>query len=82
MTATQFEEYSLDSLTVIIVTYNSAHCMGALAPALSGLVHLIFVDNASTDNTAEKITELLPNARLLLNNKNKGFGAAKEALIK
>lgn len=70
MTATQFQENSLDFLTVIIVTYNSAHCMEALAPALKRLVHLIFVDNASNDETAEKITKFLPNARLLLNDKN------------
>ncbi len=44
-------------------------------------MHLIFVDNASTDNTAEKITELLPNARLLLNNENKGFGAANNLAL-
>jgi GT2 family glycosyltransferase len=81
VTATQFQENSLDSLTVIIVTYNSAHCMDALAPSLKGLAHLVFVDNASTDNTAEKITELLPNARLLLNDKNKGFGAANNLAL-
>jgi GT2 family glycosyltransferase len=81
VTATQFQENSLDSLTVIIVTYNSAHCMEALAPALRGLVHLIFVDNASSDDTAEKITKFLPNARLLLNDKNQGFGAANNRAL-
>jgi len=81
VTATQFQENSLDSLTVIIVTYNSAHCMDALAPALRGLVHLIFVDNASNDDTAEKITKFLPNARLLLNDKNQGFGAANNRAL-
>jgi GT2 family glycosyltransferase len=81
VTAFQFQENSLDSLTVIIVTYNSAHCMEAIAPSLKGLAHLVFVDNASTDDTAEKITELLPNARLLLNDKNKGFGAANNLAL-
>jgi N-acetylglucosaminyl-diphospho-decaprenol L-rhamnosyltransferase len=81
MTATQFQENSLDSLTVIIVTYNSAHCMEALAPALRGLVHLIFVDNASNDDTAEKITKFLPKARLFLNDTNKGFGAANNLAL-
>jgi N-acetylglucosaminyl-diphospho-decaprenol L-rhamnosyltransferase len=82
VTATQFQENSLDSLTVIIVTYNSAHCMEALAPSLSGLAHLVFVDNASTDDTAEKITQFLPNAQVLLNDENKGFGAANNLALR
>ena len=55
--------------------------MEALAPSLKGLPHLIFVDNASTDNTAKKITELFPNAQLLSNDKNKGFGAANNRAL-
>jgi GT2 family glycosyltransferase len=81
MSTTPFRKKPLDELTVIIVTYNSAHCLEALAPALKGLVNLIFVDNASTDATAEKIAEFLPNARLLLNEKNKGFGAANNRAL-
>jgi GT2 family glycosyltransferase len=81
VTATHFQENPLDSLTVIIVTYNSAHCMEALVPSLRGLAHLVFVDNASTDDTAKKITELLPNAQLLSNDKNKGFGAANNLAL-
>ena len=81
MTATQFQKNSLDLLTVIIVTYNSAHCMEALAPALRGLVNLVFVDNASTDHTVAKIAQFLPNAQLSLNDKNKGFGAANNLAL-
>jgi GT2 family glycosyltransferase len=55
--------------------------MEAIAPSLKGLAHLVFVDNASTDNTAEKITKFLPNARLLLNDKNQGFGAANNRAL-
>lgn len=79
--ATRLQENSLNGLTVIIVTYNSAHCLDALAPALRGLENLIFVDNASNDDTSRKITELLPNAQLLLNDKNKGFGAANNLAL-
>jgi len=56
--------------------------MEALAPALRKLSNLIFVDNASTDDTAAKITQLLPNAQLLLNDKNKGFGAANNLALR
>lgn len=55
--------------------------MEALAPALRGLVNLVFVDNASTDDTVAKIAQCLPNARLLLNDKNKGFGAANNLAL-
>ena len=55
--------------------------MEALVPSLRGLAHLVFVDNASTDDTAKKITELLPNAQLLSNDKNKGFGAANNLAL-
>ena len=81
MPATQFQKKPLNELTVIIVTYNSAHCIAALAPSLDGLAHLIFVDNASKDETAKKIKELLPNARLLLNDQNEGFGAANNRAL-
>jgi N-acetylglucosaminyl-diphospho-decaprenol L-rhamnosyltransferase len=81
MTTIQFQKNPLSELTVIIVTYNSAHCVEALASALRGLANVICVDNASTDNTTEKITKFLPNARLLLNEKNEGFGAANNRAL-
>ncbi len=55
--------------------------MEALAPALRGLVNLVFVDNASTDDTVAQIAQFLPSARLLLNDKNKGFGAANNLAL-
>lgn len=81
MTTIQLQKNILSELTVIIVTYNSAHCIEALASALTGLDNLVFVDNASTDDTTEKITKFLPNARLLLNEKNEGFGAANNRAL-
>jgi N-acetylglucosaminyl-diphospho-decaprenol L-rhamnosyltransferase len=81
MPASPSQKQPLDALTVIVVTYNSAHCIAGLAPALRGLTHLILVDNASTDDTVGKIVEFLPNARLLLNEKNEGFGAANNRAL-
>lgn len=81
MLATPFQQSTLEELTVIIVTYNSAHCMEALAPALKNLPHVIFVDNASGDDTPGKIKVLFPESRLLINDRNEGFGAANNRAL-
>ena len=81
MLATPFQKSTLEELTVIIVTYNSAHCMEALAPALKNLPHVIFVDNASGDDTPGKIKILFPESRLLINDRNVGFGAANNRAL-
>lgn len=72
----------LNELTVIIVTYNSAHCIEDLAPELKAVPNVVFVDNASTDDTVKKIKEYLPNARLLLNDQNQGFGSANNRALR
>lgn len=72
---------SLHDLTVIVVTYNSAHCLPALRAILTHIPHLIFVDNASSDNTGTLVPELFPNARLISNEHNEGFGAANNRAL-
>lgn len=66
----------LDDVTVIIVTYDSAHCIAALADALGALPHVTVVDNASRDGTPAEVARLMPHARLIINPANAGFGAA------
>jgi GT2 family glycosyltransferase len=70
-------------LTVICVTYRSRELApealrSALASAASaGLTsELIVVDNASDDGTAEAVSTALPNAIVIQNPLNVGFGAA------
>jgi len=63
-------------VTVVIVTYNSAHCIAGLAPTLAALPHVSVVDNASNDDTVATVAKLLPNAQILRNERNLGFGAA------
>jgi N-acetylglucosaminyl-diphospho-decaprenol L-rhamnosyltransferase len=82
MPATQLKKTALNELTVIIVTYHSAHCIEDLAPALKEMPQVVFVDNASTDETVKKIRECLPNAQLLLNDHNQGFGAANNRALR
>jgi len=76
---------NLNNLTVIIVTYNSAHCIPVLASSLSNINNIIFVDNASEDKTIDFIKSYLPQSVIIALEKNKGFGAANNkalALVK
>jgi N-acetylglucosaminyl-diphospho-decaprenol L-rhamnosyltransferase len=72
----------LSQLTVVVVTYNSAHCIEALAPTLAALAHVIVVDNASTDNTLAEVARVLPAAQIIRNPRNLGFGAANNAALR
>ena len=72
----------LDEMTVIVVTYNSAHCIDGLLPALSSLRHVMVVDNASEDGTAETVATQLPHAVILRNDRNLGFGAANNRALR
>lgn len=72
----------IDDVTVIVVTYNSAHCIAGLAPALAALPHVTIVDNASNDGTAEAAAQAMPNALILRNQENRGFGAANNRALR
>jgi N-acetylglucosaminyl-diphospho-decaprenol L-rhamnosyltransferase len=67
---------TLDAVTVIVVTYQSAHCIESLATSLAQLPQVVIVDNASTDGTASAVQRHMPNATLLRNDANIGFGRA------
>jgi N-acetylglucosaminyl-diphospho-decaprenol L-rhamnosyltransferase len=73
---------STDEFTVVIVTYNSAHCLPSLSRSLSKLKNIIFVDNASEDSTIESIKASLPHAKIIPLEKNLGFGAANNQALK
>lgn len=72
----------LDELTVIVVSYNSAHCIDGLTPALSSMRHVMVVDNASEDGTCETVAAKLPHAVILRNERNLGFGAANNRALR
>jgi N-acetylglucosaminyl-diphospho-decaprenol L-rhamnosyltransferase len=71
---------SKNNCTIILVTFNSAHCISKLK-FLNDLPNVVFVDNASEDRTCEFISAEIPNARILKNKKNKGFGAANNLAL-
>jgi GT2 family glycosyltransferase len=66
----------LPTVSVVIVTHNSREeieeCLSSLPPD----VETIIVDNASQDGTIEVATRLRPDARVIRNRTNRGFGAA------
>lgn len=72
---------TLQDVTVVIVTYNSAHCLGALGAALAGFENVIVVDNGSDDGCAQHTPKHLPQARVLALPHNLGFGAANNRAL-
>lgn len=67
---------NLDRLTVLLVTYQSEHCAPTLGRALARFPHVVVIDNGSTDATVSAFQRELPQAKIIENGKNLGFGAA------
>jgi N-acetylglucosaminyl-diphospho-decaprenol L-rhamnosyltransferase len=63
-------------VTVVVVSYNTKdklrRCLSCIGPEHE----VIIVDNASTDGSADMVKSEFPNARLIENFDNVGFGAA------
>lgn len=69
-------------LTVVIVTFNSEHCIASLASNLYGLPNIVFSDNGSADRTVEFIEKFFPDSKLICNGMNLGFGKANNVALK
>lgn len=76
------EFYADETVTLVTVTYNSAHCLEAIAPIFNQFKHTILVDNASNDLTADLATTLMPQVKLIRNKQNRGFGAANNTALR
>jgi N-acetylglucosaminyl-diphospho-decaprenol L-rhamnosyltransferase len=68
-------------LAVSVVLYNSKEVLPELASSLAepmaeGFIHVIAVDNASADGSADVFAELLPRATVIRNSANRGYAAA------
>lgn len=68
-------------VTVVVVTYNSAHCLPGLSGGLETMHNIIVVDNASDDDLQTQLPLTLPQATLLRNARNLGFGAANNRAL-
>lgn len=68
-------------VTLVVVTYNSAHCLPMLAALLSVCSNVIISDNGSDDDSAIKAKTLLPHAKVLSHGRNLGFGVANNRAL-
>lgn len=63
-------------VTVITVTHNSAAVIARCLDSIPGDVAVCVVDNASTDQTVKEVRRVRPNATVIENAHNAGFGSA------
>ena len=66
----------LKRVSVVTVTYNSAAVIESCLRSVAGAGEIIVVDNASADDTAARIRSIAPQARIIANTVNQGFGRA------
>jgi len=71
----------LDQVTVVLVTYHSAHCLDALDALLAHCPHILISDNGSTDGTPGQARMRWPQAVVLEHGRNLGFGTANNRAI-
>lgn len=71
----------LHEVTVIVVTYESAHCIDDLDTLLSRCPHVIVVDNGSHDGTPAAARNRWPHANVIALERNHGFGAANNLAL-
>lgn len=74
-----------EKLSVCIVTYNSAEVIGSAVSSIKehtrGIDYRLYIsDNASGDNTIEKVAEI-DDAKIIQNGGNIGFGKAHNTVI-
>ena len=67
---------SLQNVTIIIVTYESAHCIDALDSLLRHCPNIVIVDNGSKDGTPTTAQNRWQHAKVIALKSNHGFGAA------
>jgi N-acetylglucosaminyl-diphospho-decaprenol L-rhamnosyltransferase len=67
---------NLSDITVIIILYNSQKVVKNCLDKFPTNQKIIFVDNYSSDNSVSAVKALRPNARIILNQENKGYGSA------
>lgn len=80
-TASAVNQGLLNEVTVVIVTFNSAHCLTELGRQLANCPHVILVDNGSDDGCAQLAQQHLPQAQVMALPINLGFGAANNRAL-
>jgi GT2 family glycosyltransferase len=67
---------SSGSVSVVVVSYNTLEKLRKCLTAIEPHHQVIVVDNASSDGSADMVAQNFPDATLIRNQENKGFGAA------
>ena len=62
--------------TIVMVTHNSEAVISSSLKGLKAAKHVIVVDNASIDSTTHELKRMLPDAKIIMNPINTGFGTA------
>ena len=65
-----------DRVGAVVVTYNSADVIEACVSSLANIATVVVVDNASTDDSLERVARLRPDAIRVANADNRGYGTA------
>ena len=72
---------ALQRVTIVLVTYNSRHCLPDQHSLVTACPHVIVVDNASEDGTPAWVRHTWPHVHLLDLPTNVGFGSANNRAI-
>jgi glycosyltransferase involved in cell wall biosynthesis len=76
----------MPQISVIIPTYNRAHCIGRALESVRGQgiegIELVIGDDASTDGTVEVARGVFPDARVAVLERNSGAAAARNAAMR
>lgn len=80
-TASAATQSMLQDVTIVIVTFNSAHCLPKLGRLLASCPNIIVVDNGSDDGCVNVATQHLPRAKVIARPINLGFGAANNRAL-
>ena len=67
---------NFNDITVAIILYNSQAVIEDCLEKFSSNQKIIFVDNASSDNSVSVVQRLRPTAKIIRNEDNKGYGSA------
>lgn len=67
---------ALSNITLVVINYNSAGVIENCLAPIDDAVHVIVIDNASTDDSIERVRRVRPDAEIILNKHNIGMGSA------
>ena len=72
-------------VSIIIVSYNTSfllqECLASLRLSTDIKNEVFVIDNCSIDNSVQIVAEKFSEARLVVNNENKGFGVASNQVL-